>query len=45
MLMPKRVKYRRPHKVSYEGKAKGNTELSYGDFGLQIDKLRLLVFA
>lgn len=35
MLMPKRVKYRRPHKVSYEGKAKGNTELSYGDFGLQ----------
>ena len=35
MLMPKRVKYRRPHKVSYEGKAKGNTELSYGKFGLQ----------
>ena len=35
MLMPKRVKYRRPHKVSYEGKAKGNTELSYGSFGLQ----------
>ena len=33
--MPKRVKYRRPHKVSYEGKAKGNTELSYGQFGLQ----------
>ena len=35
MLMPKRVKYRRPHKVSYEGKAKGNAELSFGDFGLQ----------
>lgn len=35
MLMPKRVKYRRPHKISYEGKAKGNTELSYGSFGLQ----------
>ena len=35
MLMPKRVKYRRPHKVSYEGKAKGNNELSYGSFGLQ----------
>ena len=33
--MPKRVKYRRPHKVSYEGKAKGNTELSYGTIGLQ----------
>ena len=35
MLLPKRVKYRRPHKVSYEGKAKGNTELSFGQFGLQ----------
>lgn len=35
MLLPKRVKYRRPHKVSYEGKAKGNTELSFGEFGLQ----------
>ncbi len=35
MLMPKRVKYRRPHKISYEGKAKGNTELSYGQYGLQ----------
>ena len=33
--MPKRVKYRRPHKVSYEGKAKGNSELAFGDFGLQ----------
>ena len=35
MLLPKRVKYRRPHKVSYEGKAKGNTELSFGQSGLQ----------
>ena len=35
MLLPKRVKYRRPHKVSYEGKAKGNAELAYGEFGLQ----------
>ena len=35
MLMPKRVKYRRPLKVSYEGKAKGNSELAFGDFGLQ----------
>jgi len=23
MLTPKRTKYRRPHRVSYEGKAKG----------------------
>lgn len=35
MLMPKRTKYRRPHRVSYEGKAKGNTEVSFGEFGLQ----------
>ena len=33
--MPKRTKYRRPHRVSYEGKAKGNTEISFGEFGLQ----------
>lgn len=35
MLMPKRTKYRRPHRVSYEGKAKGNTEVSFGEYGLQ----------
>ena len=34
MLMPKRTKYRRPHRVSYEGKAKGNIELHFGEFGL-----------
>lgn len=33
--MPKRTKYRRPHRVSYEGKAKGNTDVSFGDYGLQ----------
>ncbi|PAT02517.1 50S ribosomal protein L16 [Candidatus Izimaplasma bacterium ZiA1] len=35
MLTPKRTKYRRPHRVSYEGKAKGGTEVSFGEFGLQ----------
>ena len=35
MLMPKRTKYRRPHRVSYEGKAKGGKEVSFGEFGLQ----------
>ena len=35
MLMPKRTKYRKPHRVSYEGHAKGNTELHFGEFGLQ----------
>ncbi len=34
MLMPKRTKYRRPHRVRYEGKAKGNTILHFGDYGL-----------
>ena len=35
MLTPKRTKYRRPHRVSYEGKAKGGTKVSFGDYGLQ----------
>jgi len=34
MLMPKRTKYRRPHRVSYEGKAKGAKEINFGDYGL-----------
>ena len=32
--MPKRTKYRRPHRISYEGKSKGQTEVSFGEFGL-----------
>ena len=35
MLMPKRTKYRKPHRLSYEGHAKGNTELHFGEYGLQ----------
>lgn len=35
MLTPKRTKYRRPHRVSYEGKAKGGTKVSFGEYGLQ----------
>ncbi|HHU59509.1 TPA: 50S ribosomal protein L16 [bacterium] len=35
MLMPKKVKYRKPHNVSYEGKAKGGTFIAFGDYGLQ----------
>ena len=34
MLIPKRTKYRKPHRVSYDGHAKGNTELHLGDYGL-----------
>ena len=32
--MPKRVKFRRPHRVYYSGKAKGGTELAFGEYGL-----------
>jgi large subunit ribosomal protein L16 len=32
--MPKKTKYRKPHRIKYEGKAKGNTELQFGKYGL-----------
>ena len=35
MLQPKRVKYRRPHALKYEGHAKGGTTVAFGEFGLQ----------
>lgn len=36
MLMPKRVKFRRPHRPrKMEGKAKCGTQVTYGDYGLQ----------
>ena len=34
MLIPSRTKYRRVHRLPYEGHAKGNTELSVGTYGL-----------
>lgn len=34
MLQPKRTKYRKPHKVSYEGKAKGNSYVAFGEYGI-----------
>lgn len=34
MLLPSRVKYRRVHRIPYEGKAKGNITLTNGDYGL-----------
>lgn len=33
-LIPARTKYRRVHRLPYEGKAKGNTELHNGQYGL-----------
>lgn len=34
MLMPKRTKYRRPHRVKYEGKASRGTTVAFGEYGL-----------
>ena len=35
MLQPKRVKYRRPHIIRYEGKATSGTTVAFGEYGLQ----------
>lgn len=34
MLMPKRTKYRRPHLISYEGRAKAGRKVAFGEYGL-----------
>ena len=33
-VIPKRTKYRNPHRLPYDGKARGNTELHLGEYGL-----------
>ncbi len=35
MLMPKRVKFRRQHRGRMKGKAKGGTEIQFGEFAVQ----------
>ncbi len=35
MLMPKRTKWRRPHRRSLKGNAHKGTTVTYGDYGLQ----------
>ena len=35
MLQPKRVKYRRPHIIKYEGKATSGTTVAFGEYGLE----------
>ena len=35
MLQPKRVKYRRPHIIKYEGHCKSGTDCAFGEYGLQ----------
>ncbi len=34
MLMPNRTKYRRPHRLSYEGRSKAGREVTFGEYGL-----------
>ncbi|MBS3971476.1 MAG: 50S ribosomal protein L16 [Erysipelotrichia bacterium] len=34
MLMPNRTKFRRPHRVSHEGRAKAGRTIAFGEFGL-----------
>ena len=34
MLIPSRTKYRRVHRLPYDGKTKGNKELHFGSYGL-----------
>ena len=38
LLTPKKTKHRFNHYPKYEGKPKGNTEITYGDIGLQVKK-------
>lgn len=35
MLMPKRVKFRKPHRGSIKGKSKGGNNVDFGEYGLQ----------
>lgn len=34
MLMPNRTKYRRPHRVSYEGISKAGRTIAFGQYGI-----------
>ena len=34
MLMPKRTKYRKPHRLHYDGKTRGNKTVQFGEYGL-----------
>ena len=35
MLMPKKVKHRKTHRGRTRGRAKGGTEVNFGDYGIQ----------
>src|SRR4028119_277985 len=35
MLVPKKLKYRKPHRGRMRGQARGGTEVQFGEYGLQ----------
>lgn len=35
MLMPKRIKYRKPHRSPLKGMSKGGKEVHFGEYGIQ----------
>ena len=42
MLQPKRTKFRKQHKGRNRGLAQSGNEVSFGEYGLQLDRLRRL---
>ena len=45
MLQPKRVKYRRPHIIRYEGLSKAGNTIAFGEYALQADASTMGLFA
>lgn len=39
MLIPRRVKHRKQHHPSRSGAAKGGTQVTFGDYGIQLSSL------
>ena len=37
-VIPKRTKYRRPHRLVYDGVTRGNKELHFGEYGLKAEE-------
>lgn len=37
MLMPNRTKFRRPHRVSHEGRSKAGREVVFGEYGIMAE--------
>lgn len=38
MLIPKRTKYKKSHRLTYDGHARGNTKVNFGEYGLMATK-------